>query len=117
MLLCLIQDTHNLTATSLESGLVQLKWIPGENDAKNMYYISCSPDIYYGDYFEKLTYWTTSSFALISGFDEGAQYKCTLLVTYEDGNQSEESISLQPFGKFDFIHLHKALTIQYCVQL
>ena len=24
-----------------------------------------------------------------SWFDEGAQYKCTLLVMYEDGNQSE----------------------------
>ena len=80
------------------SGSVKFSWISSTNGV-NIYYMLCSPDIYNGDYQTELTHFTTYTSAIISGFQEGRGYVCTLTAMHEDGSQMEESIRVRFLGK------------------
>ena len=75
------------------AGLVKFHWISTENDA-HFYYMLCSPSFYQGDYQQELTYFTTSTSAILSGFEKGTEYICSFSTMYEDGSQREEPINI-----------------------
>ena len=61
----------------------------------------CSPDLYHGDYPEDLAYFTWSTALVLSGFQEGVGYTCTLSTMDTAGNLHDENIhvDMKSFGE------------------
>ena len=92
------KGAYNLTALPLDSGYVKFNWI-GRNTGGNLYYILCTPESYSGDYQRELTYLTTFTSAVLTGFQESRGYVCTLTAMDDDGNQVEETIQIHSLGE------------------
>lgn len=84
---------------------MKLSWIPTSNaPLSGSYYISCTPEMYCGNYPEDLTYLCTSTSVLLKGFQEGIRYLCTVSTLSRENNLQDESISVDfNVGKHQYL--------------
>ena len=84
-------------------GAIKFSWSRTGSAAEDTYidYVVCRPDLYHGDYPEDLVYFTRSTALVLSGFQEGVGYTCTLSTMDTAGNLHDESIhiDLKSFGE------------------
>lgn len=83
-----------MTALPVNSGVMEFSWSPTTSVSKvtNLYYIACTPDWYHGNYPEDFTYFTRTTSMVISRFQEGMGYTCTLSTMDVGGKLYDESI-------------------------
>ena len=94
-----------MTALSIGNGVVKFSWSCTTSAVEDTYYLVWSPNLYHGDYPEDVVYFTKSNALVLSGFQEGIGYTCTLSTMNTAGNLHDESIhvDMKSIGEY-YIH-------------
>lgn len=118
-----LKVTQNLTAVPLETGSIEFSWISTADTIEDdsTHYISCIPYMYYGDYPEDLTYFTTSSSVVLRGFQKGTGYICSVS-TIDNYNIYDVNIKiyLEDTGKLYGMHslvVYNMPSCQYIIKI